>query len=117
MTKTQIKNLALASFSNNGIDEKKVLKIIKLFKQSELRAYIKHLKAIDETKKIKVVLANKDMQKDSKKELSKIYKNKQIDFEYDENMILGLKIIDNDLIYEYNLKDAINKLCINIKQL
>ncbi len=117
MNKTQIKNLALLSYKNNKIDIKRIEKIVKLLKKSELRQYIKYLKAIEKTKTIKAILPNKNNQKECEKMLKKVYKGKNVDFDYDENMIIGLKIIDNDLIYEYNLKDTIDKISNHVKQL
>jgi len=117
MNKTQLKKLAILSYKNNIIDVKKVEKIVKLLKKSELREYVKYLKTIEKTKTLKVILPNNNNQKECEKMLKIMYKKKNINVDYDENMIVGLKIIDNDLIYEYNLKDTLNKISNYIKQI
>ena len=109
MTLSQIKKLALLSYKNNSLNPQKVDRISKLLKRGELRQYLKCLKLIENGKNITVVLPQETDPK-TEKLFKKFYKGKAVNFIYDPSLILGVKILDNDFIYEYNLKDTIDKM-------
>jgi hypothetical protein len=109
MINSRLKKLAIASYTKEKLDVKKASRIANLLTKVDLRRYIKYLKLIEKSKNITVVLSNK-IDKNMENKFKKIYKDKNVTFIYDPDLILGVKILDNDFIYEYNLKDTINKL-------
>ena len=54
MTKKQIRNLALASYTNDQLDNKKVNRISKLLTRFELKEYIKTVKNVEKSKTVTV---------------------------------------------------------------
>jgi F0F1-type ATP synthase delta subunit len=116
MTTKQIKNLAIASYTSELLDIKKVTRITKLLNRSELKRYIKCLKNLEQAKTIKVVMAKLANEKSLEKELKAKFPNKRIEFLEDESLIAGMKIIDNDNIYDFNLANTFENLVSYINQ-
>lgn len=110
MTKKQIKKLALASYTNNKIDGKKVDRVIKHFTKSELKNYIKYLKTTEVSKNIIVEIPDMSIQQAILKDIRKIYPEKNINFKENKSLLAGIRIIDNDIIYDANIKDKLENL-------
>ena len=116
MTTKQIKNLAVASYTSGLLDAKKVNRITKLLNRSELKKYIKFLKSLEQGKTIKVIMAKLDTKNGLSKELKAKFHNKRIEFSEDKSLIAGVKIIDNDNIYDFNLANTFKNLISYINQ-
>ncbi|MCL4387484.1 hypothetical protein M1307_03795 [Patescibacteria group bacterium] len=111
MTKKQIKDLALQSYTANNLDSKKVNKVVRVLKKKELRQYIKSLKNLEKERMIKVILPDLKMNQDElTRQFKKVFPNKRIVYEIDPTLIVGLKIIDNDLVYNLNLRDTLKQI-------
>lgn len=98
-----IKKLSLASYTNEKLDEKKVNTIVKKLSKSELKSYIKFLKNLEKQKTVYIYLSKMDTQ--IQNEFDKMFKDKKIIIQEDKSLIAGFKIIDNDIIYEQNIKN------------
>lgn len=110
MTKKEIKKLALASYTKNRLDIKKINKIVRYFTKSEFKNYIKYLKLIEKAKKVTVEVSD-ILQKDKvMKEIKKLYPGKAIFVKENKEIIAGIKITDNDIIHEVNLKNNLENL-------
>lgn len=111
MTKKQIKQLALQSYSKNELDQQKVFRIAKLLKRKDLREYIRTLKNLEREKTVTVVLPEiKVDKKDLDKQFRTAFPNKKIKYELDPSLLVGVRIIDNDLVYDLNLRDTLKQL-------
>ncbi len=110
MIKKQIKKLAAASYTKNQLDEKKVKKIVKFLSRQELREYIKILKELEKGKQITVVVPHLYKEKDIEKQLSGVFAGKKIVFKQDQSLLAGLRVENNDLVYELSLKDTLENL-------
>lgn len=105
----QIKKLVIASYTQNKLDEIKVGKIAKLLNKTELREYIKALKAFESKNTVIVTLAD-SKDKSLSKDFSKLFKDKKIVIREDKSLLAGVKIEDYDDIYEFNLKNKIDNI-------
>lgn len=112
MNKKQIKQLAIASFNRGNIDPKKVLRISSRLKRSELRDYVKFLKMQIYQRLVRIQIPNLKTVDEAKlrKQFSNIFLNKKIIIEENPQLLLGMKIIDNDRIYDFNLKDSFESI-------
>ncbi len=111
MTNKQIKTLALQSYTKDNLDQKKVTRITNQLNRSDLKAYIKALKNLEKQKTVTVILPDIKMkQKDLDKQFKLAFPNKSINYETDESLLVGVKIINNDLIYEFNLRDTLKRI-------
>lgn len=111
MTKKQIKKLADFSFTRNNLDEKKVGSIAKLLKRGDLKEYVRILKSIEAQKKVHVVIPNLSMIKKSDlQKFQKMFPNKKILYEEDPSLLVGVKIINNDKVFEFSLKNKLENM-------
>lgn len=109
MNSNKIKKLVYLSYKKNKLDTNRVNKIVTQLSKSELKAYIKYLKQIEKQKTVTVTLSS-ETDKKHEEMFNKLFSGKNIKFNYDPSLIAGFKILDNDLVYEYNLKDTIDKI-------
>lgn len=109
MTKKQLKNLVLASYEKNSLNSETVQKIAENLSRNDLKKYINALK-INEKKSSVVIVSPETPDTKTVDLFSKIYKNKNVVFETDPSLLLGIKIINNDLIYNMNLKNRLESL-------
>lgn len=117
MTKAQIKIIAQKSFIRNQLDSKKVKFFTSKMKRRELRNYIRELKSIDSKNKITVVVPSiESFKKSDISSLSEIYIGKKIVYQEDPSLMVGLKLIDNDLIYDFNLKNSFDNMIEEIEK-
>lgn len=110
MTKKEIKKLVLASYTKDRLDKKKVNRIIKFFTKSDLKNYIKYIKLNEKSKNITVEVSNLSEKNKIMKEMKKMYPDKNISIKENKEIIAGIKIINNDIIYEANLKNNLENL-------
>ena len=110
MTTKQIKNLAIASYTNNNLDAKKVSRIGKLFNRTQLKRYIQFLKNLEKSKTVIVAMSQVNVKNSLESELIKIFPGKKLQFLEDKSLIAGLKLTDNDTIYDFNLKNTLENL-------
>lgn len=105
--------LVLGSFKNNYLDEKRVNKISTLLSKSDLKKYINGLRIQDMKKSLYVStpINNHDLGR-----FEKLFPNKKIIFKKDPSLLLGVKIVDYDVVYEFTLKNSLDKIISYIEQ-
>lgn len=113
MNKKKIDKLVLLSYKNNFLDKNIVSKITTLISKSDLKKYINSLKLIEKKKTLIVSapLINQDLRK-----FESLFPNKKIMFKKDPSLMLGVKIEDNDLVYEFTLKKTLDKIISYMEQ-
>jgi F0F1-type ATP synthase delta subunit len=110
MTKKQIRSLVLASYTEDELDQKKINRITKLLNRSELKEYIKLVKMFEKSKTLTVYASSLSDSTFIRKELGKIFVNKKIEIIEDKKLIAGIKIIDNDNVYDFNVRNNLKNL-------
>jgi len=107
MKRKIIDKLVAQSYKQNDLDEKKVNKIAALLSKSDLKRYINGLKLQDMKKSLIVStpINNQDLKK-----FQKLFPNKKIAFTKDPSLMLGIRIVDNDMVYEFTLKNTLHKI-------
>ena len=114
--KTKLKKLAQDSFDNTQMDQRKVKRITKLLNRENLREYIKDLKRIEKKKTIFLVVPDDKISSVSQvaEKISKLYPNKKIMIQMDPTLIAGIRVVNDDLIYEVSLgkilEEAVSKI-------
>ena len=103
MTKKIISQLVAASYTKDALDEKKVMRIAAALSRQDLKTYIRGVKLVEKSKTISLVLPD-----------AKLYNNslvagvkKRVKVVEDKSLLLGYKIIDNDMVYDMSLKDKL----------
>ena len=109
MNKTNIKKMAIASYTNNELDKNKVEFVAKNVKKADLKVYIKNLKTIETKKTVRIYVPNENGILEIKNYFTKIYPGRKLVFDTDESLISGIRVIDYDNVYELSLKNFIEQ--------
>lgn len=113
MNKKKIDKLVLASYKDDFLIQKKVNKIATLLSKSDLKKYINGLK-LTENKKSLIVSSPANNQE--LKRFEKLFPHKKIIFKKDPTLMLGMKIVDNDIVYEFTLRNSLDRILNYIEQ-
>lgn len=116
MTKRVLQHIVLASYTKEKLDEKKVNAISKLLSRADLKAYIRALQLLEQQKKINIAMPKASVYNTSKKDLQKIFAGKELVFTEDPSLLLGLQIVDNDMVYEMSLKNRLETILDQVSQ-
>lgn len=113
MNSKMMDKLITASYKDNSLDQKKVNKVFTLISRSDLKKYINGLKLMESKKNliISCPVENQDLKK-----IQKYFLHKKIIFQKDPSLMLGVRIVDNDLIYDFTLKNSLDKILSYIEQ-
>ena len=113
MNKKTIGKLVLASYKNNSLNQKEINKIVTLVSKTDLKKYINGLRLAE--KKKSLIVCSPSNNQDLKK-FEKLFPHKKIIFRKDPSLLLGMEIIDNDIVYEFTLKNSLDKILNYIEQ-
>src|SRR5438445_1957155 len=114
MTKRDIKKLAQASYIDEELDEKTVFTISEKLNRKNIKEYINALKRIEKQKEVIIALPDIKSYNKNDKFFATLFEKKNITYQEDQSLILGVKITDNDMIYDMTLKSILDE---NIKRI
>jgi hypothetical protein len=109
MDKKLIKKLAGASYTNNKLDEEKVNRITVNLNRRELREYVKALKNLQNKVTVYVEHTN-ELDDNYKREIEALYPNKSVIFRRNKDLILGIKITENDIVSNISLSNSLKQI-------
>ncbi len=104
-----IKQLAKASFDNNSLNENKIKIVSSKLKRKDLRSYLRALKILDQENTLFVSMPITDDEK-VKNALQIRFPNKKIVYTLNKDLLAGIKIVNNDLLYDFTLQGKIERL-------
>lgn len=116
MTINDIKKLAKQSFTKNNLDLKVIKKITTKLNKKQLKVYIKYLKKIENEKIIQVFTPIYKIDDKVINKIKNMFPNKEIECIEDSSLIAGIRIVDNDMVYDFNLKDSLDNLIAHLKR-
>lgn len=106
MRNKKIKILIAQSYTNSILNPKKVFAIAKTLLRAELKKYIAELKNNENRNKIMVITPFERTGNNSM--FADLFPGKTIDSQNDKSLIIGAKIVNNDNVYEFNLRNTLN---------
>lgn len=109
VNKRLMKQLVIASYTDGVLDQDNVTKIASLLKSGELKIYLKALKYA-EKKSTVMVETPFPTDTESKKAIQGVFKDKRIMYNVDPSLLLGMKIVDNDDVYDLSLKNKLERI-------
>lgn len=109
MTTKQIKQLASISFADNKLDDKKISFIAAKLKRTDVREYVKMVQMMNGQRTVTVQSAQPADQS-VLKQLSIRFPDKKILYTIDKQVLAGMRIIDNDILYDYSLDNKLDTL-------
>jgi F0F1-type ATP synthase delta subunit len=116
MTKKQIKNLVTASYTRETLDSKKVSRIVKILTRLELKEYIKEIRNRETSKTLFVFVPSISAKEYLKKTFKRLFPEKTVEFKEDQSLIAGMRIVNNDNVYDFNLRNNLENLVSYINQ-
>lgn len=116
MTKKELEAIILKSYTNNVLDETAAVAITNNLSRNDLKEYIKALKQYEKKRTVVITMALPTDEK-TKKEFEELFPDKQLDYEIDKELLLGVRIANDDLIYELSLKNAFDELVEHASQI
>lgn len=105
MIKKIINQLVAASYTNGQLDNRKVTRVAALLSRADLKKYIRGIKLTEKANTISLVLP--DMKLYNKSLLG--HTTKQVQVLEDKSLLLGVKVIDNDTVYDMSLKNNLER--------
>ncbi len=111
MNKKLLKQFVTESFTKGGFDEKKIEEVANSLSRKNLKVFINELK--EHVNKLTVYVDTAlPLNKGHEyiKELENIFPNRKIEFRLDPSLIMGVRIIDNDNIFELNVNNLLHKM-------
>lgn len=109
MDKKLIKKLAIASYTNNKLDEENVNRIAKNLNRRELREYIKALRDLQNKNTVYVDYSS-ELDDNYKRQIEGIFPNKAVIFRRNKDLILGIRITENDIVSNINLNNSLKQI-------
>ena len=111
MNKKIFKKFVEECIDGNNFDEKKIEYISSKLNRENLKIFISELKKQIEKSTIYVETAFPITDKEAYiKELESLFPNKKIEFRVNPSLIIGVRIIDNDNVYDNNMNNLLNKI-------
>ena len=109
MDKKKLEQLVQESYKDGKLDQETVDYIADKLTRNKLKQYINVLKE-EERKKIIFVTTPKPLTVDDKKKISGLFPKKTIVENIDPKMISGIKLVENDEEYEYDLNQTFHDI-------
>ncbi len=111
MTTKKIRKIAQNSFINGKLDKKVIAKVTRTFTRREFKTYVRALRIITKKRVVKVYVPNKRLvTREIKNSLLNFFQEKELDFIEEPEILAGIRIVDNDMIYELNLRDSLENM-------
>jgi F0F1-type ATP synthase delta subunit len=113
MNSKKIDKLVAVSYKGNYLDQTQVNKIASLISRSDLKKYINGLELAEKKKSLLILspVNNQDVAR-----FQKLFPHKKIVLKKDPSLMLGIKVVDNDIVYEFTLRNSLDKILNHIEQ-
>lgn len=109
MTKKQLDQLVEYSYEERSLDQETVMGIAKHLSREDLKKYIKALKRQDSQQTVYVTEAFSSPEK-TRKMLTDLFPEKTVMYDTDRKLLLGTRIVTDDVVFELSLKNTLDKL-------
>lgn len=109
MNKKLLKQLIISSYTGNNLNQEMAFAIADKLDRTDLKLYIKALKHMEKKQSVMIALAQ-EATTEQEKQLQSLFPNKKIILSHDPSLLTGLRITNNDDIFEMNLKDRLDDI-------
>lgn len=117
MTKKQIEQLAFHSYAKGNLDLKKIEKYSAGLSRIDLKRYIRTLKNLEKKQRVEVIIPFINYRKNvNEKMLKALFLKRNIKYTIDPSIIAGVKIVNDDIVYNFNLKNTLEAIIENIEK-
>lgn len=117
MTKKQIEQLVFQSYTKDSLDLKKMQKYILGLSRRDLKRYIRIIKNWEKKQSVEVITPSENYKKNvNEKMIKALFSKRNVKYTTDTSIIAGVKIINDDIVYNFNLKDTLESIMENIEK-
>jgi hypothetical protein len=110
MTKKLLHQLVAISYEGKELSKTKVDNIAHLLNRKDLRKYIQALKIREKELTVELAIPNNKNQEEYLKKFQPLFSDKKIRVTQDPNLLLGVRITDNDIVYDLSLQNRMNQI-------
>lgn len=110
MTKKEIEILAQESYTGNALDEGTVIKFASYMDRKHLKTFIRELKKIEKNTNVVIALPNQTSYTSAKENFKHSFKGKHLILQEDTSLLAGVRIVNNDMVYEQSLKHSLDEM-------
>ena len=104
-----MKQLVEASYTEGNLNLDTITRIADKLSRKDLKTYIKALKAYDDKNTLHVESAY-PLNGSDESALKQIFGNKKIRYSENDELLVGVRITDNDTVYNMNLKNTLERI-------
>lgn len=115
MDKKLLKELIVASITNGVLNEEIVLGISQKLKRKQLKEYLKALKKTIQELTI-YVESPFELTNQQTETLEELFPSKKIKSSTNKSDLLGIKIQENDMIYDFTLRNRLDTIIKGVKE-
>jgi len=116
MTRKQIHQLVLGSYTKDKLDDKKITKIASLLRRKDLKSYVRALKLQEKKGSVHVALPTASIYNSSKRIFFDLFPGKSITLSEDKLLLLGGKIVADDMVYDFSLKNKLENFLLDLEE-
>lgn len=110
MKKKVLKKIIASSYNaKNELDENAVESIATHLSRKEIKEYIRALKQLEKKKRL-VVDTSFEPTKTQEEIFKNRYPDKEVVFHFNPELLFGIKITDNDIVYDMNLQRTLDAI-------
>lgn len=115
MTKKQLKELLGKSYTKDKLDSEKVEMIANVLPRRDLKNYIRGIKTWEKRKNIVISLPYLPSEEEKRK-LESLYPKKSLIYDIDPELLVGVRVNENDTIMDFSARNALNNLLEHLDQ-
>ena len=116
MKKTLLKQLVDSSYNEQGmLVQNQIFAIADHLKRKDLQSYIKALKT-NEAKTTVLIETSSQKKNLFDTTTRKLFPDKKTKYVHSPDLLLGIRVTDNDMVYEANLAHSFSSLLTDIKE-
>lgn len=105
------------SYVKGQLREDRAMKITQTLSKRDVKVYIRGLKLSEQKRKVYIAIAKRSVYTDERKLFKGIFEGKELILQEDPSLLLGAKIRDNDIVYDFSLKERIENIADKIDEI
>lgn len=115
MDKKIVAKLVEVSYNNGRLDEARVNRIVKILNRKDLSVYLKALKR--QENRLNVFIDHSfNLSALDQEILIKLFPEKTVYFRKDPGLVWGIRILEDDKVYNLNMKSALEQMSIYLNK-
>jgi len=117
MTKKQIDQLVFQSYTRDDLDLKKIQRYIVGLSRRDIKRFIRAVRNFEKKQSVEVIMPSENYRQSvNEKVIKALFSKRNIRYAIDPTIIAGARIINDDIVYDFNLKNTLEAILENIEK-